>query len=860
MTTQAIERVEQWETRSFEGGYRGLQTLTDREFSGVVRATGGTLCMLNGTVVGIVGGSIDDFEDADGTAYTAPTPALPLLIVMQERSDEVRGKYYTEDTPLSKVDSTLSDGGFTGFIQLSENVLSGDYYVVYHSGRSMSVAFVGESAQLLVEDEAFQRADDEVGIYEVRPVDIEPVEIPEPETPPASSAEAAAGSSDTPAAEDEDSDVPVSADTDAEAANDTAPDDSEPDSADPAETPTDETATPSTVQEPDTTGGQPEAATSDGAVSTERARTDDSTSEPTAESRSETGTDANAAARTEPVAQDSESAAGESAPPETAAESPTTETDPESTTPAETATQERLDGADRRAQGSTAAAESTRPTTETDTDTPERTTTDRPSGDRDQSADTATEGPASSGQSPTADQRRETGTSGADRPADRSPSRSGGSPSSGEAVELETRTLPSLDPDRTWNGDERERQPEVPTGESANLPSTSEPEPANEHRSSGQSEATEASQSTDTATAGTSEKQQPNAAAPPSSESESATEPEPEPQAETETVAALRETIADREQRIETLEANLETTRRERDELETERDDLQAQVERLEDELSELREELSDLREEREMLSSQLEAHDGTDGETPERRLGQQEALDGTDLFVRYASKGEPTLKSAYENGATRADVNQNLDVESHTQFETEGTVVSGDSFESFLHSTVEHRYVSWIVRQLLFEIRDTGHQDALADLYDALPRIDRIELNGTTAVEYTEDGQTKRSQESFDVVLRDRMGNPLIVANINDSRQAATEDQMSSLVTAATRIGESNASLAAAMFVTSSFFEPGALETAADATGGGLLSRDKRESYVKISRKQGFHLCLVEAREEQFHMAVPEL
>jgi hypothetical protein len=59
---------------------------------------------------------------------------------------------------------------------------------------------------------------------------------------------------------------------------------------------------------------------------------------------------------------------------------------------------------------------------------------------------------------------------------------------------------------------------------------------------------------------------------------------------------------------------------------------------------------------------------------------------------------------------------------------------------------------------------------------------------------------------------------------------------------------------------VTASFFEPNALETASEATSGGLLSRDKRESFVRLGRKQGYHLCLVEAREGKFHLAVPEL
>ena len=172
----------------------------------------------------------------------------------------------------------------------------------------------------------------------------------------------------------------------------------------------------------------------------------------------------------------------------------------------------------------------------------------------------------------------------------------------------------------------------------------------------------------------------------------------------------------------------------------------------------------------------------------------------------------------------------------------------------------MQYQFVTWVINDLLYEIRDTGKVSALQDLYDAIPRIDRAELNGTVSTEYTEDGQERRSQESFDVVMRDRMGNALLTANMNDSRQAASESMMSALVTASSHVGESTETLGASLLVTSSFFEPEALETAAEATSGGLLSRDKRESFVKLSRKQGYHLCLVEAREEKFHLAVPEL
>jgi len=82
----------------------------------------------------------------------------------------------------------------------------------------------------------------------------------------------------------------------------------------------------------------------------------------------------------------------------------------------------------------------------------------------------------------------------------------------------------------------------------------------------------------------------------------------------------------------------------------------------------------------------------------------------------------------------------------------------------------------------------------------------------------------------------------------------------MTDLVQRASRVGETSDTLAGAFLVTESFFEPAALETAEEATSSGLFSRDKRQSFVNLSRKGGYHLCLVEARNQEFHLAVPEL
>jgi len=121
-----------------------------------------------------------------------------------------------------------------------------------------------------------------------------------------------------------------------------------------------------------------------------------------------------------------------------------------------------------------------------------------------------------------------------------------------------------------------------------------------------------------------------------------------------------------------------------------------------------------------------------------------------------------------------------------------------------------------------------------------------------------TDEGTTTRA---FDVVLRDRMGDPLVVAELNAEREPVTGVEMDDLVDAATAVREGVDELSAAMYVTASFFEPAALETASvETSNGGFLSRSDRESFVNVGRKAGYHLCLVEDRNDEFHLTVPEL
>lgn len=132
--------------------------------------------------------------------------------------------------------------------------------------------------------------------------------------------------------------------------------------------------------------------------------------------------------------------------------------------------------------------------------------------------------------------------------------------------------------------------------------------------------------------------------------------------------------------------------------------------------------------------------------------------------------------------------------------------------------------------------------------------------IRGAFDVEYVADGETQRGTEEFDVVFRDRMSEPLLVARLDETATPAPVERVTDLLTAANRVGETVENLAGALAVSGGYFEPDALRTAEEVTDGGFLSRDSRKSFVKRSRRRGYHLCLVEAMGERFHLSIPEL
>lgn len=311
---------------------------------------------------------------------------------------------------------------------------------------------------------------------------------------------------------------------------------------------------------------------------------------------------------------------------------------------------------------------------------------------------------------------------------------------------------------------------------------------------------------------------------------------------------------------VEHLRSRIAALERERDALQTERDDLLAERDRLEARISELKKRIKKLESTAASTatspsdSDSASASDSTSASDNRNEMSVDDALSGTSLFVRYHTQNHSTLTDAYHGDATPEEVNENLILEHYTTFDAENTVVDGTPFDQFLTESFEYAVVSWIVRDLLYDIYDAGYEDDLADLYDYIPDIDRAALHAHNT---TDDGVPV----SFDVVCFDQRGDPLIVVQIDDSREPTTARETETLLDDASAAAD-QWPLTAALLVTTSYFEASALDTAADATtgGGGLFSSGNRSSYVRLSRKHGFHLCLVEARQRQFHVAAPKL
>lgn len=847
MEPRTKERAEQWDSRPFSGGYDGLSNLASSDFSGAVVSAGTWLFMLNGRIIGVVDGKLESFEAASGTVYDAPHPALPLLCTMEETGGETRARYYTNKTPLREVDETLQHNSFTGYVELSENVLSGDYYAVYYGGRRMAAAYIGNAERLLTGEEAFERADDEVGIYEVRDVEIDVTDVPgtTPEdasarthasTDPAPETETTVSSSpeDTSDSEPPGPETPSARDDSADDASAT-PSSSSLESIDIAESteePADRTpkgrsiediALEETLGEETTVDASDEENHADSSTTTESEEIDlESAPSGSTSSSVETHTHTYSDPDDQSVTQSNEQSPTE---PDSGAQSDRSIVTPEDGI-------EPSPSGDRQPQDSVPKTAENRSGVSTET---AEDPTDESAADGDD--DAAEPGPDLAEVEAAAQQLDQNDISwtedDVDATLDEAESEDNGERFEEEEQWREVRNIPSIDPDNT--------QEPTATAEAA---TRTDPD----SRSSASRSSTDATTG-QSATQGEKQRQR----TPPGESTTGQPEATPSSRDQNERVADLTEQVGTLEDQRDALVRKYEELEADRDRLKSENEELSSTVERLQARIDELENSLQQARE------TQVTSPAETDPTPARTELSRQRALSDTNLFVRYASKSQPTLDTAHDANADRSEVASNLRLEHHTGFDAADVAVDGEPFDDFLTGTMEHQFVTWLTETVLYEVRDTGKADALADLYDAIPRIDRAELGASISLD---DDETEHvpDEVTFDVVAFDKMGNPLVVANLNDSRQPATQGMLEEMEEAASAVKANYQTLASAMVVTSSYFEPGALEVTERATGGGFLSRGSKLSYVSLSRKQGYHLCLVEARSEGFHMNVPEL
>ena len=829
MDARTVADVEGWQSRPFDGGFDGLHALAAGEFSGAIVADDSYLFMVRGRVVGVFDyaesaagdasvepADVDRFEDAGGTAYEAPHEALALLFAMAASGGETRGRYYSNDTPLEEVDRTLRDGGFTGYLELSENVLSGDYYLIYHGGRRRSVAFVGQSRRLKTDEEAFDLASDEVGIYEVTAVPLSTVEIPGSPGPGGAAAVPDAGSGST-----------GDGDADASGPHEDAP-------GDPTETTgtTESTETTGAVgtteSESEATGG-PEIDL-DAAMNPRTAEEDETGTGMETDTETETEAGAPGASPPPPLGGTADDAADPGSGDRRGRTDRDEADDSEGSGASDAIDFGEILGTDDAEDGSTVEAEGG----------DEAETGDEVRG----TGDAAGSGSAEAGAAGAPDARA------TDTP-DGTPDEAG---EGGSTVESAVSAVPDDEtvgpgeglPDPSSFGASSstgEATPEDVEAAAAAAEAAIEDEDVDEDEDGAETDRSDhdaGSAETETESGTTADPLDDERVVPSVDPDRTAQAPRDGapggggPQViDGETVAGLRSELSAREERIEELRERLRAVEAARADLETERDELAERVAELE----------------RRLAESGAAPLENT------REMSPAEALSGTSVLVRYRSKSEPTLAEAHVGEATRDSLAANLVLEPHTTFETDGLSVGGRTYEAFLEGSQGYAFLRWLAAELLYEIRDTGNVTAMEPLYDALPTLDRVEFDAVVTLEGAD-----REATRFDLVGRNRRGDPLFVAHLEDDRAPTNAATVGQFLTEATAAAESHESLVAAFAVTASYFEPEALSTAEDATGGSLLSRSKRESFVNTSRKGGYHLCLVEDREESFYLSVPDL
>ena len=309
-------------------------------------------------------------------------------------------------------------------------------------------------------------------------------------------------------------------------------------------------------------------------------------------------------------------------------------------------------------------------------------------------------------------------------------------------------------------------------------------------------------------------------------------------------VARVETTVEEREARITELTAEYESRLGDQADM---IDAQQRQIDALQDEVATLEQTIAH-------QQAELAGEDVVETE----ELPPRAAFEQTNLFVRYNDKAGPSLRDFRMQNAAIGKVRENLSVEYHTHFDAPRTTVEEQPFEEYLHSATEYRFIHWVTGDLLDLIEETGNRGAMGPLFEAVTAIDRVELYGEVSASVA--GEDDPISRPFDIIARNQVGDPLLVADVNTTPVATTRAMTESMTEKLIDLAPAIPDIAAGFYVTESFYDPGALQVIADAISGGIIPRTNKRSYVRIGRGRGFHLCLTERRGEQFYLNVPDL
>lgn len=148
----------------------------DRPFSGLVETDDVTVYVVDGYALDVRGGSLTDVLDERLDVYHASNPAEPYLLAVHGNGSE-RATLYTEDKSLDEAVRELEDASFTGYVELSERVVTGDYYAVFHRGSADFLGVTTESNPPLAGPDAREEMLEQVGLYSVNRAWIDPVDL-----------------------------------------------------------------------------------------------------------------------------------------------------------------------------------------------------------------------------------------------------------------------------------------------------------------------------------------------------------------------------------------------------------------------------------------------------------------------------------------------------------------------------------------------------------------------------------------------------------------------------------------------------------------------------------------------------------